>query len=179
RFILFILGFASIALIVIVSLMIALPDIKAGRFDSNAILALVIGIPLWFIGIIFFSVLGHMLNDFVVPIMYKRGILGGEAIGIFRREILDQRGGTFILYFLMKFLLGFAAGILVFLVGLLTCCVGCILVIIPFIGSVVTLPVTVFFRTYSLYFLKQFGPDWELMEKPENIGLEVEGNLEN
>jgi len=73
----------------------------------------------------------------------------------------------------MKLLLGFAAGILLFLGGILTCCIGCILMILPFIGSVVTLPVTVFFRTYSLYFLKQFGSDWELMGRPENIGLEI------
>jgi len=174
RFILSLVSLVSLGLIVAVSLKIAWPDIQAERFDSNAIWALIIGIPLWFIGIIFFSVLGHILDDFVAPIMYKRNILGGEAIGIFRREILADRGGTFMLFYLMKFLLGFAAGILLFLAGLLTCCIGCILMIIPFIGSVVTLPVAVFFRTYSLYFLKQFGPEWELMGRPENIGLELE-----
>ena len=173
RFILFIVGLVSMVLIVFVSIMIALPDIKTGRFDSNAVLALVIGIPLWFIGIIFFSVMGHMLNDCVAPIMYKRSVLGGEAIGIFRREILANRGGTFILYFLMKFLLGFASFILVVLAIPLTCCLACIFLIIPFINSVFLLPITVFFRTYSLYFLKQFGPDWELMGHPETIGLEL------
>ena len=173
RFILLIVGLVSMALIVIVSIMIAVPDIKAGRFGSNAILALVIVIPLFFTAIITFTVFGHILNDFVAPIMYKRNILGGEAIGIFRQEILANRGWTFVLYFLMKFLLKLASGVLVVLAVFLTCCIGCIFLIIPYIGSVLLLPVTVFFRTYSLYFLKQFGPDWALMGQPENIGLEI------
>ena len=173
RFILFIVSFASMIMIVTISIMIAMPDFRAERFDSNALMALVLGVPTFIIAIIFFTMLDHMLTDFVAPIMYKRNILGGEAIGIFRREILDNRKGTFLLFYLMKFLLGFASGILVVLACLLTCCIGCIFVIIPYIGSVVTLPITVFFRTYSLYFLKQFGPDWELMGRPENIGLEL------
>ena len=178
RFILFIVGMTTIVLIVAVSLKIAWPDIRAERFDSNAITALVLGVPTFIIAIIFLTVLGQILNDFVAPIMYKRGILGGEAIGIFRREILDNRGGTFILFYLMKFLLGFAAGILVFLAIPLTCCIACVFLIIPYINSVFLLPITVFFRTYSLYFLQQFGPEWELLGRPEMIGIEPENNPE-
>ena len=173
RFILFIIGLTTMTLIVFISFLIAWTDIQAERFDSNALLAIIIGICLWFPTIIFFDVLGQMLTDFMAPIMYQRGVLGGEAIGIFRREILKNHGGTFVLFYLMKFLLVIATAILIILTIVLTCCIAVIPIIIPYIGSVFLLPFTVFFRCYSLCFLEQFDPQWRLLGataelKPEN-----------
>jgi hypothetical protein len=53
-------------------------------------------------------------------------------------------------------------GILVLVVGLLTCCVGLILIIIPYIGTVITLPVWYWFRAFSLEFLAQFGEEYDV-----------------
>ncbi|MFC1783047.1 hypothetical protein ACFL02_05625 [Planctomycetota bacterium] len=188
RFILFIFGLATMMSIVFISILIAWTDIKAERFDSNAIMALTIGISLFVAALICFDVLGQMLTDFVTPIMYKRGILGGEAIGIFRREILANHGGTFILFYLMKFLLVLAMIIIVILFCILTCCVILIPIVIskmmpvfflPFafilhyIFEIIFLPFTVFFRCYSLYFLEQFEPQWRL------LGVTAEVKQEN
>jgi len=36
---------------------------------------------------------------------------------------------------------------------------------LPYIGTVIVLPVPVFFRSFSLIFLRQFGSDWDVWGK--------------
>ena len=60
------------------------------------------------------------------------------------------------------FLLGILTGIAVVLAGLLTCCVGLVLMMIPYIGTVTLLPVHFTFRAYGPMFLRQYGPEWDV-----------------
>lgn len=119
------------------------------------ILVILLFVLLVFYGIIML-VLEAMLRDFVVPAMYRRNLLVGDAWRVFRNEVLAGRGGTIFLFYLMRILLAFAAGILIMIGACVTCCVGAL----PYISSVLFLPIHVFFRLYSIYFLEQFGPDW-------------------
>ena len=48
------------------------------------------------------------------------------------------------------------------LAGLATCCVGLILLDLPYVGALLLLPVTVTLRYFDLEFLAQFGPDFDL-----------------
>jgi hypothetical protein len=50
----------------------------------------------------------------------------------------------------------------VMLLVVITCCIAGCLMAIPYVGAVVVLPVTVFFRAYSLEYLAQFGPEYRL-----------------
>jgi hypothetical protein len=54
---------------------------------------------------------------------------------------------------------------------LFTCCIGFLLLIIPYIGSVVLLPVFYTFRAFSIEFLEQYGEEFVLFPKPEIINL--------
>jgi hypothetical protein len=53
----------------------------------------------------------------------------------------------------------------VVLVGLLTCCVGFLVLLIPYLSSVVLLPVSYAMRGFSVEFLEQFGPDYQIAPK--------------
>ena len=54
---------------------------------------------------------------------------------------------------------------MIFMIVLCTCCIaGCFLAI-PYIGTVLLLPVLVFTRAYSLHFLAQFGPDYDVFPR--------------
>jgi hypothetical protein len=39
---------------------------------------------------------------------------------------------------------------------------------IPYIGTVLLLPVPVFLRSYSIMFMEQFGPAWRFIEAPRS-----------
>jgi hypothetical protein len=70
--------------------------------------------------------------------------------------------GTFILYGLMRALIALGAGSAIVLAGLLTCCCGFVLLLIPYLNAVCMLPITVFTRLYSVEFLRQFGPEFDV-----------------
>lgn len=53
-------------------------------------------------------------------------------------------------------------GMLILLVVIVTCCCAACLMAIPYLGTVVLLPVRVFQRSYALFYLAQYGPQYNL-----------------
>jgi hypothetical protein len=96
--------------------------------------------------------------DFVVPIQFLRG---GGCLAAWKEfyGLLAANPGQFALYILFQIVIAMAIGIIVVLAVLVTCCVAGCLLLLPFIGSVLLLPVLVFKRSYSLYYLAQHGYD--------------------
>ncbi len=125
---------------------------------------------LWLIPalIVLFGVVGLIklfTTDFVVPLMIKRTTYCVPAWREFKGT-LGHNQGRFLLYAFFKGLIGLAVGILIFFVGFLTCCCGFFLLIIPFVGTVVLLPLHVFYRAYPLHYLRQYGPTYDLLSTP-------------
>jgi hypothetical protein len=103
--------------------------------------------------------------DFVAPIM----ILRRASCAVAWREflvLLFANVEHFVLYLLFQIVLTVAIGVVVILTILGTCCIAGCLMAIPYIGTVVLLPVLVFDRAYSLYYLAQFGPAYNLFPSP-------------
>ena len=57
-----------------------------------------------------------------------------------------------------------AAAVVLFVAGCATCCCGFLLMAIPYVGSVVLLPISAAYRAYGPEFLAQFGPEWSVFE---------------
>lgn len=110
------------------------------------------------------------LNDFVVPIMYKNKLVILTAwkrfLLLFSRHILH-----FLLYGILVFFLHIFVVVCVVVVGLMTCCMGFLFLLIPYIGSVITLPISYTLRAFSLEFLEQFGPEFTLFPKSEETSV--------
>lgn len=102
-----------------------------------------------------FGLLALAINDFVVPLMYLRDEGVGAAFRELRR-LFSARPGTFILYVLIKIVIAIAVAV----ISIFFCCLTCCIVLLPYIGTVILLPIAVFARAYPLYFLGQFGPDY-------------------
>jgi len=117
-----------------------------------------------------FSLVFKFTNDFVVPVMYLRDCGCSEGWKRFL-EILSTNKGAFVLYIFFQIVISLAIIIILMAVMIGTCCcAGCFLAV-PYIGTVLMLPIFVFKRAYSLYYLRQFGPDFdvfagEVMELP-------------
>ena len=135
--------------------------------DFGIPLGLAIGTGLaFFLLLIIIAYISLVLRDFVVPVMYKNNI---GAVPAWRHflSLFGKHPLPFILYgFLVLALLVLFVFVVVF-AGLITCCIGWFLLAIPYIGTVVTLPVWYIFRAFSLEFLAQFGPEYELFSRPE------------
>jgi hypothetical protein len=129
-----------------------------------------------FIGVLLVSILAVLaafvllfLENFVVPIMYRFDLKATEAWRAFM-PWLRSRAGWFILYGLFVLLVAIPACLLF---AVLICCTCCI-VALPYVGTVILLPVWVTYRALGPEFLVQFDPSFdifahELPQIPETV----------
>jgi hypothetical protein len=106
------------------------------------------------------------LRSFVIPIMYKERLKTNAAWGRFA-PILKARLGHFLLYGLWMLVLMIGLIFAILILVLVTCCIAGILLVIPYIGTVLLLPVYVALRALSLEFLAQFGDEFKIFPEPE------------
>lgn len=142
---------------------LAAKDLYYGNFQEMAIFREIAWMGITFVAI--FIVVGYIslfLNDFIVPLMYKHRLSASWAWYRFL-PILGRYLFVFIGYGMFVFVLIVALVIAVILFGLFTCFIGFLLLAIPFIGSVILLPVSYTFRAFSIEFLAQFGDDFSLL----------------
>ncbi len=123
---------------------------------------------LFFLFLLVFSYISVFLDNFIVPIIYKNNISATKAWHNFL-PLFSKHWLYFILYGLILFVLWVFIVIFIILAGIFTCCLGFILLIIPYLGSVVTLPISYTFRSFGPEFLKQFGPDFDIFPESEDV----------
>jgi len=161
----FILGLICLPIVLaILSIAIfgaVIPAIKAGSFDLSFMPAIVISSVLLLVFAVGIGLVTRFLEDFVIPIMYKFDL---RAVQAWRRflVLLKEHFWKFILYSLFYVVLGMAAVVCVMLAMIVTCCTAFCLLMIPYVGTVATLPILVFFRIYSIKYLAQFGLPYDL-----------------
>lgn len=148
---------AVLATLALLLFMIAWPDIVRHNFGINGLSAILLAVI--FLISFFLTMAGLLafLNDFVVPLMLlkRQGVMAawGEFLELFKAQV-----GTFALYLLFRLALTLAISYVV----LMACCLLCCTVLIPYVGTVILLPVHVFWRSYSVHFLEQFGAGYRL-----------------
>lgn len=142
--------------------------IAAGEMAVGAALVFALAIA----GLVFGAVY-TLTTDLVTPIMYVQGVTVTEG---WKRLLhaISQHKLKIVLYLLFVFLVGILLGLGTFAIGLAACCCLCCVAwvfIIPIIGSylfaVLTLPLSVWRRAYSAYFMAQFGPGFDVFYHPE------------
>lgn len=164
-------------IVVIVSLIVAFGVAKNIYFEHLTIserVFSILGMVIYFF--VLFIVTGYIslyLDSFVVPIMYKYRLSTSKAWFRFM-PVLSRHLGHFILYGIFIFMLIILVVIAVLIFGFVSCCIGFLLLIIPYIGSVVMLPVSYTFRAFSLEYFQQFGDEYRLFpeETPDDLVVE-------
>ena len=150
------LAFGSTIFVVALSAVIALPDIRANQFGTPAILGMIIGVTLLIASTLAFTLVRMLLNDFVVPAMYLHNLRVRPAWQLVKREIISGYVGEVVLFYLMSIALAIAT----MAIGMGVSCATCCVTALPFVGTVILLPLIVFRRCYGLCFIEQFGPRW-------------------
>jgi len=132
-----------------------------GNAEAGGIV-LAVGLGLMFLALaVCFALIRKFTRDFVVPIMFLRRV----ECTVAWKELLSLLGanvGRFTLYVLFQIVLAMAIGLLVIVAVVVTCCIAGCLMVLPYLGTVLLLPVLVFKRSYSIYYLAQFGPAYDV-----------------
>lgn len=104
-----------------------------------------------------FAILFGLISYFMVPVMYIRRC---RALDAFREvfNLVVSNVGPFILFCLFGFCLLLGAA----MVSGIATCATCCLALLPYVGTVILLPVFVCLRAFGLCFIRQFGPDYDV-----------------
>jgi len=160
RIVLSIIGFLVTALFCLIAFFLVIALKTNGSFNVAPVIGLGL-IALVFIPIFIVFLLVHKFTtDFVVPIMFLQTTSCTAAWRKFW-ALLSTNKGRFTLYILFQIVIAIAIGAILMAAACITCCCAACILVIPYIGTVLMLPLLVFKRAYSLLYLRQFGPGFD------------------
>jgi hypothetical protein len=123
------------------------------RLDVYVLLA----IAAWVFVILLVIMAWVLIASFMVPVMYRRRCRAYEAFHA-AISLIAAHPGEIVLYCLFLIVLAIATG----LISCFAICATCCIAAVPYIGTVILLPVFISLRSFSLVFLRQFGPDYDV-----------------
>ena len=126
----------------------------AGEMVSMTFIGLLVFLFVTWVSIIIFV---SVVTYFMVPVMYRRRCRAVEAF----RDVaflVTHNFGSFCLFCLFGVVLVLA----VLIIGTIVTCATCCLATLPYVGTVLLLPLFVCLRAFGLVFLRQFGPDYDV-----------------
>jgi len=145
-----------IAVIVIAGVALIVPFIPWSD-QAQPGLTFWIGLSLFVFVVVCLAFVWALVSQLMVPIMYRQRCRARLAFA----QVLDlvsSHPGPILLYVLFLLLLTVAAVMISCAVTCATCCIAAI----PYIGTVILLPIPVTLGAFSLLFLQQFGPDYDV-----------------
>jgi hypothetical protein len=168
------LGFAVIVLALVLAVLAAviLPAAAATLLDTLrglSIAGILFGALALAVIVLAALLVLTMLEGFVIPVMYRFDL---SATAAWRTLLpwLKRFPGWFIAYAIVIFLAAITFQVMVLILCLFTCCI----ILIPYVGTVILLPVWVLYRAYSVEFLAQFHPDFDLFDASALVPAPVE-----
>lgn len=156
-FVFSVLAFLALITFAIVGVIgLALPLILRGEGSRpGTALLITFGVFLFVIACLAFGF--ALILQLMIPVMYRRRC---GAVDAFRQtlRLITAYPGPVLLYMLFFLVLVIAAALISCAVTCATCCIAAI----PYVGSVILLPVSVTLNAFSLLFLRQFGSDYDV-----------------
>ena len=126
----------------------------AGETESTVFIGLIVFFFVVWASIVIFA---SIATYFMVPVMYRKRCRAVEAFRDVTLLIMHNVS-SFFLFCLFGIVLILAA----LMIGAIVTCASCCLAALPYIGTVILLPVFVCLRAFTLAFLRQFGPDYDV-----------------
>ena len=114
-------------------------------------------IAAWVFVILLVIIAWALIASFMLPVMYRRRCRAYEAFRA-AASLIAAHPGEIVLYCL--FLV-----VLVIAIGLISCfaiCATCCIAALPYIGTVILLPIYIVLGSFSLCFVRQFGSDYDV-----------------
>jgi hypothetical protein len=156
-----ILGLITLAAMAIPIVVLVIGVIAIAKADLKTVggAGIIMAIFLMFVISIIVVLITKFTDDFVVPIMFLQtaSTLAGWKTCL---ALIACNKARMALYILFQIVIWMVIGIIASLVCLIACCCCCctlILFALPYVGTVILLPLFVFKRAYSLIYLRQFG----------------------
>ena len=150
-----------VAIVIAVTLAIAalpfiLLVIKRTTFEQAPVY-FICAIAFWAIVFAALIVAWGLISHFMVMVMYRRRCLAREGWQV-AVSLISNYPGEITLYCLFWIALTIGSAMASCVVVLATCCIA----LIPYVGTVILLPLFVCLRAFGLRFARQFGPEYDV-----------------
>jgi hypothetical protein len=148
-------GLIALVIVLLATLPMVIPAIMHGRNAAFGI-GMTFGVIFLVAVIMLLAVAWTLSSQLMVPVMYRQRC---RAMAAFRQVLgqITAHPSPFILYFLFYFVLIVAVAI----IGCVSICLTCCITAIPYIGTVILLPIHVLLQSFTLLFVRQLGPDYD------------------
>jgi len=143
-------------ILIATALPFALPLIRHGRFAHENVY-LICAIIAWAFLLIVVVFAWTILAHFMVVIMYRRHCRAREGLRA-AISLISSYPGEIALYCFFWIVIAIGAGVVSCITILATCCIA----LLPYLGTVILLPVYVCLRGFGLLFIAQFGPEFDV-----------------
>jgi len=136
----------------------------ATGFNPAAIIGLTGAIFVVAVVAVLFVLIAKFTTDFVVPIMFlhtESSVAGWKQC----LELISGNKAQMLLYILFQIVIFLVIAFIALTICLVTCCCCCcllVLFVLPYVGTVILLPLIAFKRAYSLFYLRQFGTQFDV-----------------
>jgi hypothetical protein len=150
-------GFIILIILAAASLPFMLPIVRGVTFLHMHDVYLICMIALWAVVLLLLILAWALISHFMIAVMYRRRCLAGEAFRI-ALSLIANYPGEITLYCLFWIVLGIGTAITACATILVTCCMA----LLPYIGTVILLPLFVCLRAFGLRFIRQFGLDYDV-----------------
>jgi hypothetical protein len=151
--------FLLILMVLAVAIILCLPLFQQQRWPGGGEIAafIALGVVYLVVGIAGNIVL-FIFREFGLPIMFRQG-LPARAAFLACVNLARLHPGNLCLFLLLRLAIFLGAAIVCVIACCATCCC---LYQIPYLGTVIILPVLVFVRCFTLDCLAQFGPEYDV-----------------
>ena len=147
---------AMAAVVLLAIVFVLLGFLASGHREPSGVVMAALLVPL-FICWIAFGIVINLIFLFMAPVMYRQRCPAPDAARQVLRLIFANPA-PFILFCLFGIVLILAMLVIGCVVTCVTCCIGAL----PYLGTVILLPVFVTRHSFSLLFLRQFGPEYDM-----------------
>ena len=153
-----VISFALFLPILIVAIAMCVPLYLQHRWPGGGGIAgfVVLGL-VYLVLVVVVSFILFIFREFGIPIMFRRGLLARPAF-LESMNLIRQHTGSVVVFFLLRIAIFIGVAILSLIVCCVTCCIGAL----PYIGTVILLPVLVYVKCFTLDCLAQFGPQYDV-----------------
>lgn len=151
------IAFVFLAVALFIFVPIFLPRLVHWKPSQTRFIVMISGFVLIILIVFLLALAWALISHFMVPIMYRHRCRAREAFAAVV-SVIATYPGEIVLYCLFLLVLVLATAI----VSCASMCLTCCITAIPYVGTVILLPIFVLLRSFSLLFLRQFGPDYDV-----------------
>lgn len=144
--------------IIIGVVVVCIPLFQHSRWPEGGEIGLLIGLgAAYLLGAFVVTVLLFLFREISIPIMFRQNITARPAFSQTMR-LASQHTASIVVFVLLRFAIFWGVAIASALICCVTCCIGAL----PYIGTVLLLPVLVYVKCFSLECISQFGAEFDI-----------------